>query len=609
MREKLGWKSLVTFFIVMFVTTIGALLPVTYSHATLPVVEGKAIWPSNNHQHGAVYNLDGQWLLTTDQQENVLQQVPGVAWAHGSGKYSLSLFVEQPTEDFELYTINAGTNYSLLVNGIPVGASGVFAETAKESVSSAATRVHQFSLHPGWNSIEIWVSNYVHPRGGLWEHVKIGISPHLSRWHERWIAIDLILFGMLIMFVIMHLLLGFYTKNRSYFLWFAMGAFSAAIGGLLRNQFALFSLIPELPYLVVKKAQIATLLLAGGWFVSAFSYQYESKTALQRIRIFRYFSEITALLAIIIPYRLSYPLALVFFIAMAIALVMLVFDRTQRMFLYTAETSCGWELAKLIGDAVLLYGLIHDFINIVFATYEIQVLPYAIGIYVGLYSLVLSSDFFRAMQRNEIAKVQIIESWEKARKQLASDLHDGVIQLTHGLSYMAQGALQKGIYDEQLLGKMQETAHHISTDLRYTIDSLNPTRIAAGGFSAAIETLALRIHDTYHISVLTDIQLSDEKLLQPMYNNLYYIISEAVSNAVRHAHPTTIHISFNAQEDDLVLIVDNDGAVDLEAVKLHQGHGLDIIRYRAESLGGKATIQMREPQTLSLEVRIKRSQL
>ena len=534
-----------------------------------------------------------------------MQQVPGVAWRHGTGTYALELFVEEASDPFEIYTTNAGTSYELLVNAERVGASGIYGESAELAVPSAATRVHPITLRDGWNTIVFRVSNFVHPRAGLWEHIKIARYPAITTWHDKRVAWDLIIFGLLLMFVLMHLVLGWYAKRRSYYLGFAFGALAAAIGGILRNQFAWFSIFPDLPYLTIKKVQVIALFLAGGCFAGAFANDFRRTLAKQMVIWFRRFCLALSVTSMLAPYAVIYPLSILFFPLMILVMAMILHHRISSL-------GCGespwWSFAMLLGDSALTYGMTHDFLNIMSATYEIQMITYMVYIYVGIHSVVLCGEFIRSMRYNEEAKHHIMTAWEQARRNLASDLHDGVIQLTHGLEYLAEGALASKNHDERPLRLIKETASRINRELRRTIDNLNPARIGSNGLVHAVHQLADQVQKTYGIEFSLRMMVSEDELSIPRKNNMYYIISESVSNAIRHADTANVEIFIGVEQDDIMLRIRNDGVRERMLPRTAPGHGLDIIRYRAEAMGGSCRAGVIGDRHFLVEVFMKKDQ-
>jgi signal transduction histidine kinase len=72
--------------------------------------------------------------------------------------------------------------------------------------------------------------------------------------------------------------------------------------------------------------------------------------------------------------------------------------------------------------------------------------------------------------------------------------------------------------------------------------------------------------------------------------NLYRIAQEAVNNAVKHAQPRNITISLRRTRSALLLqiIDDGDGIANKTS---HKGMGLQIMRHRANVIGGTLTVE------------------
>ncbi len=82
-------------------------------------------------------------------------------------------------------------------------------------------------------------------------------------------------------------------------------------------------------------------------------------------------------------------------------------------------------------------------------------------------------------------------------------------------------------------------------------------------------------------------------MTRPAHDDLVRIVSEAFSNAVRHAHPSEITVSLVA-DDDLRLIVADDGTgFDWADSNRSAGFGLSNMTHRVEALGGTLTITAR----------------
>ena len=76
-------------------------------------------------------------------------------------------------------------------------------------------------------------------------------------------------------------------------------------------------------------------------------------------------------------------------------------------------------------------------------------------------------------------------------------------------------------------------------------------------------------------------------------SHLYRIAQEAVNNALKHAAPTEIRVGLEQRAGLLILEVDDDGDGYAETPRSSGGIGLEIMRHRAQLLGG--TLEISSP--------------
>jgi signal transduction histidine kinase len=67
----------------------------------------------------------------------------------------------------------------------------------------------------------------------------------------------------------------------------------------------------------------------------------------------------------------------------------------------------------------------------------------------------------------------------------------------------------------------------------------------------------------------------------------YYVVSEALTNAAKHAHASVVHVSVEARERMLCVSVRDDGRGGADATR---GSGLLGLKDRAEAIGGTITL-------------------
>jgi signal transduction histidine kinase len=86
-------------------------------------------------------------------------------------------------------------------------------------------------------------------------------------------------------------------------------------------------------------------------------------------------------------------------------------------------------------------------------------------------------------------------------------------------------------------------------------------------------------------------------------DELILIVTEALSNALRHSHAENVEVSLGREDGDLVLRVVDDGAGFDQSVLSEGGMGIANMRTRARGLGGDVAIEGRPGKGTTVEVR------
>ncbi len=603
-REDSSMRPIAWFALICLTVLLSAYVPIPSNSHLLVAENGILFVPQLDTPQR--FSLEGQWLLKQPDEEEYLQKVPSVAWNRGSGTYSLNLLWEGSPTQFEFFTNNAGTSYELWLNESLVGSSGTYSQISEESQPSAKPSIHEFMLMPGINRMQIKISNFVHPRAGLWEKVYIAPKPLETYSYQRRAAVDLFMFGQLFLFALLQLSLAIFSTKKSSHVWFALGTLLVALGNIMRNNIAIYTLLPNLDYLFFKRAQIITYYLASGFFVYAFHKRFLSPTIILLARLFFWSCIGMSLFSLFLPYSVIYPWAIGFFPVMFFFLMYRVWIQLgsyQHSLLSRSKVS---TFMQIVADMLLAYGMCHDFLTILLGRYDIQMIPYMTYLYVALYTMVLARDYILADKQTEEAKNQIIMTAAHQKQQLANDLHDGVGQLLHALDFMTEGLLQANHIDIKILQTIRSTSKEATKHLKSVIDDLNPIRFGSTSLESALHTMADRIQTSYGMETLCSTKGESLKFDVLLTQNLYYVYSEAVKNALSHAKPTFISIVLKVTDVAILGSIENDGIDGGTSITINQGHGIAIMRYRIELLGGIFDVSRKNSDTLMVKFQIPR---
>jgi signal transduction histidine kinase len=131
-------------------------------------------------------------------------------------------------------------------------------------------------------------------------------------------------------------------------------------------------------------------------------------------------------------------------------------------------------------------------------------------------------------------------------------------------------------------------------ELRELARGLHPAILADSGLHPALKARARRSS----VPVNLDVQV-DRRLPEPVETAAYYTVSEALTNAAKHARATTADIKMTESDGVLHLHVHDDGR---GGAGFSRGSGLIGLKDRAEALGGRLRLQSPPGAGTALEI-------
>jgi PAS domain S-box-containing protein len=196
---------------------------------------------------------------------------------------------------------------------------------------------------------------------------------------------------------------------------------------------------------------------------------------------------------------------------------------------------------------------------------------------------------------------RMIEAADAAREQLTRDLHDGAQQqfvsalLTLQLAERKAGDDPDGATGLRRTGIEQAKAG--LAQLRDLAAGIHPAVLTDRGLGAAVSALASRL--PIPVSVSDGLR---RRLAAPVEASLYFFVSEALTNAAKHANAGRVHVELSVAGDVLTVEVRDDGVGGARATA--GGTGLAGLCDRIAALDGELRISSPpgEGTTLHAEV-------
>jgi signal transduction histidine kinase len=176
------------------------------------------------------------------------------------------------------------------------------------------------------------------------------------------------------------------------------------------------------------------------------------------------------------------------------------------------------------------------------------------------------------------------------RARIARELHDSVAQTLYAITLGAVRArslleLNEGIQVQRIIDDVLQLAGAGQTELRAILTDIRSDRLASGGLTAALESLAT---DARTRSGL-DIRLSfagEPHVPGATKEALVMISREALHNVVKHGAADRVDLVLEANPGGLVLLITDDGR-GFDPASPRPGHfGLQTMRERATAVGG-----------------------
>lgn len=188
----------------------------------------------------------------------------------------------------------------------------------------------------------------------------------------------------------------------------------------------------------------------------------------------------------------------------------------------------------------------------------------------------------------------LMSSQEEERTAVAREMHEDLGQLLAALrmnvSLMTNEYgdhtrfVARAAAIEQLIAESIMKVQKISSDLR-------PVMLDLLGLADAMEWFSQKFQQKTGIFCKTTILLKEKRVDRELSTSVFRIFQEVLTNITRHSAATSVQVGLTDRKGCLVLLVRDDGrGISNKEKKNHLSFGIETMRQRAESFGGKLRI-------------------
>jgi len=192
----------------------------------------------------------------------------------------------------------------------------------------------------------------------------------------------------------------------------------------------------------------------------------------------------------------------------------------------------------------------------------------------------LQADLRSRLRELVASRARLVHAAESGRRQLERDLHDGVQQRLLAAAMML-GRAEHGT-DQALVTEAKGTVLATLAELRALCQGIHPPVLTERGLPGALRELA----DT--APILLDLDVTVGVGLSPEIESVaYYVVAEALTNAIKHADTAQAEVRVDRQGPRLVVRIEDHGRGGADP---KSGSGLAGLADRVAAMGGELVV-------------------
>jgi signal transduction histidine kinase len=264
-------------------------------------------------------------------------------------------------------------------------------------------------------------------------------------------------------------------------------------------------------------------------------------------------------------------------------------------------------ITSTVGSPIVVEGRLWGGMSV--SSRQPEPLPTDTELRIASFAELVATAIANAESRGQLmaSRARIVAAADETRRRIERDLHDGIQQrlVSLGLELRAAQATVPAQLDE-LENALERAADGLTSvlgELREISHGLHPAILSEGGLEPALRALRRRS------AIPVELDLHPKRRLPGRVEvAAYYVVSEALTNAAKHAQASVVNVELDTHDAILQLAIRDDG---IGGADPDQGSGLVGLSDRIEALGG--TLQITSPAgngtTLLIQVPLEGQQI
>lgn len=198
----------------------------------------------------------------------------------------------------------------------------------------------------------------------------------------------------------------------------------------------------------------------------------------------------------------------------------------------------------------------------------------------------LTTELLASQAALRASRSRLVAAADRERRHIAQNLHDGIqVQLVLLALEAQQVANAPGATPQtrQRATALRRGIDAAAGDLRRLVHDVMPSTLIERGVSAATEDLV----DRMPVPTRLHLGIADGTLPAPIESTAYFVVAEALANALKHSRGAAFGVRLEREGDRLLIEVHDDG---IGGATLDAGAGLRGLADRVEVVGGQFSV-------------------
>lgn len=379
------------------------------------VIKGEIDLRNFNLKNNETIPLNGKWEFywhkvlynrnfVEERIDKIYAEVPGI-WndievknekipGEGFATYRLKILHDSVENQMFLKFLNCATACNIYLNDELLFSSGEPSTSKRTSKPSYKPAIAHFHTSGTSSNLIIHVSNFSHRKGGLWEEIHIGKRNAIIKSWEKSMFAEIFLLGALIIMVLYHLMLIVRLPSDTASLYFALFALFIAIRVATTGEHLIY-IFGDVNWNIIIRLEYLSFIASPTFFALFVNKYFNNSVNRHFLNSFIVLSVIYAMSLLLPPRLFSYNVVSyqIFILIGGLYFTYIVINEVLKK--TTGAT------VFLVGWIVLFCAVLVDILSVNHFIHSIDLVPYALFIFIFLKSFLLSSRLTKTLVENE----------------------------------------------------------------------------------------------------------------------------------------------------------------------------------------------------------------